>query len=158
MSCAYCIHSAVKISQGVRNPWLKDTNVFVWKQHTTDDETTQRGSSVQFRNDEHGFQNVWYSDKLRYFCSQNVFMQIMYLQVKLIVYWTWRGTEFSWFTLKFQYSQCDVMLMFCFFKLYCINSITLIIRVICLRLSNAICGSNFGEKMCMRLKKIDSSI
>ena len=83
-------------------------------------------------------------------------MQIMYLEVKLIVYWTWRGTEFLCFALKFQYSQCDVMLMFCFFKLYYINIITLIIRVIRLRLSNAIYGSNFSEKMCMRLKrKID---
>ena len=26
MSCAYCIHSAVKNSQGVRNPWLKNTS------------------------------------------------------------------------------------------------------------------------------------
>ena len=82
MSCAYCIHSAVKNSQGVRNP-VKDTLVFVWKQH---DETTERGSSVQFGNNEHGFQNVWYSDKLRYFYSQNVFMQTMYLQFKLTVY------------------------------------------------------------------------
>ena len=67
------------------------------------------------------------------------FMQIMYLQ----------------FTLKFHYknnSQCDVILIFCFFELYYINIIALIIRVIRLRLSNAICGSNFSEKKCMRLK------
>ena len=78
-------------------------------------------------------------------------MQIMYLQVKLIFYWAWHDTEFPCFT--FQYSQCDVMLMFCYFKLYYINIIMLIIRVICLRLRNAICGSNFSEKMCMDWKK-----
>ena len=86
-----------------------------------------------------------------FFYSQNVFMQIKYLQFKLTVYWTWRSTEFPCFTLKFQYFQCDVMLMVCFFELYFINIITLIIQVIRLRLRNATCGSNFSEKKCVRL-------
>ena len=43
-------------------------------------------------------------------------------------------------------------IMFCFFELYYINNFTLIIRVIRLRLRNAICGSNFSEKKYMRLK------
>ena len=86
------------------------------------------------------------------FLQQECFMQIMYLQLKLTVYWTWRSTEFPCSTLKFQYSQCGVMLMFCFFELYYINIITLIIRVIRLRLSNQICGSNLSKKKCMQLK------
>ena len=57
------------------------------------------------------------------------------------------------FTLKLQYSQCDVMLMFCFFELYYKNIITLIIRVVFLRLSNAICGSNFTEKKVYVIEK-----
>ena len=102
MRCAYCIHSTVKNSQSVRNPWLKDTRVFVWKQHTADDETTQRGSSDKFR--------YYYSRQTSVLLQPKCFMQLMYLQFKLTVYRTRRGTEFPCFTLKFQYSQCDVFL------------------------------------------------
>ena len=45
-----CIHSTVSNFQCDRNPWLKDTCVLNWEQHTTDDETTQRGSSVHQYN------------------------------------------------------------------------------------------------------------
>ena len=46
LSCAYNFHSVVSNSQGIRNPWLKDTCVFVWEQHTRGNDTTQRGSTV----------------------------------------------------------------------------------------------------------------
>ena len=54
------------------------------------------------------------------FLQPEFFMQIMYLQFKLTVYWTWRSTEFPCFTLKFQYSQCDVVFIFCSFELFII--------------------------------------
>ena len=44
------------------------------------------------------------------FLQPECFMQIMYLQFKLTVYWTWHGMEFPCFTFKFQYSQCNVFL------------------------------------------------
>ena len=46
LSCAHCMHSVISNSQGIRNPLLEDTCVFVWEQHTTGDDETQRGSSV----------------------------------------------------------------------------------------------------------------
>ena len=78
------------------------------------------------------------------------FLQIMYLPFKLTIYWTWRSTKFPCFTLVFPV-LCHVAVLL--LQLYYINTITLIIRVIRLRLSNAIRGSNFGERKCMRLKK-----
>ena len=70
LSCAYCIHSVVSNFQGIRNPWLKDTCVFVWEQHTTGDDTHHQ-YNLGTSNTDFKMSGIDNSDKRRYFYSRN---------------------------------------------------------------------------------------